>query len=162
MRSFVETIQLSNDLFASSLNKILAKKVPKKKKKQFSLFSQTENIKTSGSMLVFGKPPPPSFPPDMKLLAGATSHLAFLAFHPEEVARQITLIEHDLFKSIKPWECNGQAWAKKDKETKAANILGMILRFNKMSMWVKNTIVMTENLKARVEVLTRFIEIAGV
>lgn len=29
-------------------------------------------------------------------------------------------------------------------------------------MWVKNTIVMTDNLKARVEVLTRFIEISGV
>ena len=40
----------------------------------------------------------------------------------------MTLFEHELFGSIKPWECTGQAWAKNDKETKAPNILGMILR----------------------------------
>ena len=94
MKQLIELIQQSNDLFSNSLNKLVAKK--------------TEKVKSSGSMLVFGKPPPQSYAPDMKLLAGATSHLAFLAFHPEEVARQMTLIEHDLFKSIKPWECTGQ------------------------------------------------------
>jgi len=48
----------------------------------------------------------------------------------EEVARQLTLIEYDLFKAIKPWECLGQAWTKKDKEIKAPNIIAMIKRFN--------------------------------
>ncbi len=52
------------------------------------------------------------------------------------------------------------SWAKKDKETKAPNILGMILRFNKVSMWVKNTIVTTENLKSRTEAVVKFIEVA--
>ncbi len=61
--------------------------------------------------IVFDKPAPPSIEPDVKLLtgnAGRSSHLAILAFHPEEIARQVTLIEHQLFKSIKPWECIAQ------------------------------------------------------
>jgi son of sevenless-like protein len=64
----------------------------------------------------------------MSAHSGTASHLIFLAFHPEEIARQITLIESELFNSIKPWECIGQSWVKKDKETKAPNILGMIWR----------------------------------
>jgi son of sevenless-like protein len=55
-----------------------------------------------------------------------------MAFHPEEMARQLTLIEHDLFKSIKPAECVGQAWNKKDREKRAPNVLRMIQRFNQV------------------------------
>ncbi len=58
--------------------------------------------------------------------------MTFMAFHPEEVARQLTLIEHELFTAIKPWECIGQSWAK--QQHKAGNILNMINRFNKVSI----------------------------
>eukprot|EP01114_Cavostelium_apophysatum_P003195 TRINITY_DN1296_c0_g1_i3.p1 TRINITY_DN1296_c0_g1~~TRINITY_DN1296_c0_g1_i3.p1 ORF type:complete len:979 (+),score=384.94 TRINITY_DN1296_c0_g1_i3:893-3829(+) len=81
-------------------------------------------------------------------------------FNSEEIARQMTLIEDNLYKSIKPWEFFGQAWTKKDKETNSPNILAMIQRFNKVSGWVTTEIVKAENLKMRIQVLTKFIEIA--
>jgi len=148
LRIFIdENVKKDMEIVATTLTKILSKKL--------------DGTQETG--IAFSKSPPESHEVDIKQLTGTTgnsSHLAFLAFHPEEIARQMTLIEWDLFKSIKPWECIGQSWAKKDKETKAPNILGMILRFNKVSMWVKNTIVQTENLKSRTEALTRFIEVS--
>lgn len=41
--------------------------------------------------------------------------------HPEEIARQLTLIEWKMWKEIQPWECLGLAWTKKDKEVRAPN-----------------------------------------
>jgi son of sevenless-like protein len=55
-----------------------------------------------------------------------------LAFHSEEIARQLTLIEFELFQKIKPWEFLGLQWNKKDKDLKAPNILAMIQRFNQV------------------------------
>lgn len=46
-------------------------------------------------------------------------HTSLLDFHPEEIARQITLREWDIWSNLKPWEFLGLAWSKKDKETRA-------------------------------------------
>jgi son of sevenless-like protein len=96
--------------------------------------------------------------------------------HAEEIARQLTIIEYNLYKTIKPWEFFNQSWTKKDKEILSPNILNMIKRFNKVciqvfqfvtcvfqvSNWVATEIVKGENLKARVGVLAKFVEIAEV
>lgn len=84
-------------------------------------------------VLEFPRNPPDPYEPDTKQMSGLSSEMQFLAFHPEEVARQLTLIEFDIFRSIKAGECLAQNWAKKDKQTKAPNILRMIQRFNKVS-----------------------------
>ena len=47
-----------------------------------------------------------------------------------ELAAQITLIEHELFRSIKPNELLGQVWIKNTKEVDAPNILRLIDHFN--------------------------------
>lgn len=82
---------------------------------------------------MFTKPAPKPIEPDIKSLSGCDSQLTFLAFHPEEIARQLTLIEFNIFQSIKPSECMGQCWAKKEKQFKSPNILNMIQRFNKVN-----------------------------
>lgn len=48
----------------------------------------------------------------------------------KEVARQITLIEQNIYRKIKPWELVSLAWTKKDKSL-APNITTMIQHFNK-------------------------------
>jgi len=58
--------------------------------------------------------------------------LSVLDLHPEEVARQITLIDHSLFRAIRPREFLNTAWMKSDKEVRAPGILNMINNFNKV------------------------------
>jgi len=79
--------------------------------------------------------------------------------HPEEVARQLTLIEHELFKGIQPNECIKMKWTK-DNKALAPNIHKMINRFNQVSMWVGCEVVQVEDLKLRAVTLNRFIFIA--
>eukprot|EP01120_Amphizonella_sp_Union-15-10_P012325 TRINITY_DN5451_c0_g1_i1.p1 TRINITY_DN5451_c0_g1~~TRINITY_DN5451_c0_g1_i1.p1 ORF type:complete len:588 (-),score=114.16 TRINITY_DN5451_c0_g1_i1:46-1776(-) len=77
-----------------------------------------------------------------------------------EVARQMTLIEFDLFTKIQPWEFLGQAWTKADKDDKAPNVVAMISRFNVVSKWIATEICSVENQKKRLKVVLRCIEIA--
>eukprot|EP01112_Ceratiomyxa_fruticulosa_P003017 TRINITY_DN13423_c0_g1_i2.p1 TRINITY_DN13423_c0_g1~~TRINITY_DN13423_c0_g1_i2.p1 ORF type:complete len:698 (+),score=159.41 TRINITY_DN13423_c0_g1_i2:79-2172(+) len=84
----------------------------------------------------------------------------FIDFDPTEVARQLTLIEEKIFKSIELKECLGQAWNKADKDELAPNIVTMIRRFNLVSTWVATEIVKAEILKDRATILTKFIAIA--
>ena len=97
---------------------------------------------------------------------------------PIEIARQLTIKEWSLWVEIKPWECLGLAWTKKDKEERAPNgtprelqsvslalnlvvVLAMMDRFNYVSAWVSNTILRTEDHKERVKVVKKFLDIAA-
>jgi len=87
-------------------------------------------------------------------------NFSIFEIHPTEIARQITLVEYNLYKKIKPWECLGQAWNTEEKEQRAPNILAMIDRFNRVSNWVSTEVLKQSVLKKRIKMICKFIEIA--
>jgi hypothetical protein len=105
-----------------------------------------------------------------------------------KVARQITLIEQQLFKAIKPYELQNQCWTKSDKYEKAPNVMNMINHATRVqnslsvhlltcislshktkiewfvveqiSMWVVTEIMKHETVTKRAECCKRFIDVA--
>lgn len=99
---------------------------------------------------------PAPIPPKSK----TANDLKFKDFDPTEVARQLTIIESELYRKIESKECLNQAWNKEDKLEKSPNIVAFIKRFNQVSSWVATEIVRQEKLKDRVSYVKQFILIA--
>jgi hypothetical protein len=79
-----------------------------------------------------------------------------------ELARQMTLLDYELFQRIRPCEYNNLAWTKKNKESLSPNLLRMIRRFNEVSIWVQSTIVNGKSVKKRAAIVDKFVKIAQV
>jgi len=81
---------------------------------------------------------------------------------PEEVARQLTLYEWDIYEKIKPWELLHNAWMKGNKEERAPNVHAFITRFNYISNWIATTICTIEDRSKRVKAVKRALDVAEV
>jgi len=78
--------------------------------------------------------------------------------HPSELARQMTLIEFDIYRRIQPTECLDLRWSKKQES--APNVLELIRRFNLISAVVAYRILQEKETSPRVKVLNFFINVA--
>jgi hypothetical protein len=72
---------------------------------------------------MFSTKPPKSIVPKK-------TNFDFMDLDPLEVARQMTLIDSELYRAIRPHECMGQPWNKPNATTFAPNITKMIQRFS--------------------------------
>jgi len=77
----------------------------------------------------------------------------------EEIARQMCLMDHNIFSSIRPHEFLGQSWKKKNKATEAPNILRIIDHFNKITCWTQAMILYEVHLRKRARILSRLLKI---
>ncbi|XP_049849437.1 ras guanine nucleotide exchange factor A-like [Schistocerca gregaria] len=96
-------------------------------------------------------PPKPLIPTQLK------QPLTLLNIHPEELVRQITLLDSNYFRKINLHEFLNNGWMKPDKERRSPNILIMINSFNNISRWVSSEILRQTSLKQRALTINFFI-----
>ncbi|RKP01474.1 hypothetical protein CXG81DRAFT_11930 [Caulochytrium protostelioides] len=82
-------------------------------------------------------------------------------FDPADVARQLTLMEYELFALVQPREFLNLAWMKPDKEERAPNLLRMTKWSNHVVHWLVSEIVaVRDGHKARAAVFERIVHLA--
>ena len=74
-----------------------------------------------------------------------------------EVARQITLMEFEVFAAIQPSELLQNAWVSKRKEVVSPNVVLLTSRFNKLSNWISNLILQEKKPGSRALIIEYFI-----
>jgi len=92
-------------------------------------------------------------------LHGETS-VDFFDFPALEIARQMSLLEFEVFKNVHPKEFHNQSWNKSSRYTEAPNITKLIDKFNVTSRWITSTVVRTKDLNCRSAVIAKWIQIA--
>lgn len=84
---------------------------------------------------------PRSKPPPVMCLEYTEESVHVMNLHPVEIARQLTLIESDLYRAIRAAELSGLAWTKVHKAEAAPNVLRLIHRSNLVTNWVIRSVL---------------------
>lgn len=84
-----------------------------------------------------------------------------LDLSPVELARQLTIREHELFRKITVRECLGKAWTKSTAAMYAKNVMNVISFQNQLTSWVSDTILKEDHAPLRCLILSFYIELGN-
>ncbi|KAM4876313.1 ral guanine nucleotide dissociation stimulator [Thomomys bottae] len=107
----------------------------------------------------------PSCPSPVATENGLSEKPHLLAFPPDLVAEQFTLMDAELFKKVVPYHCLGSIWSQRDKKGKehlAPTIRATVSQFNNVANCVITTCLGDHSMKApdRARVVEHWIEVA--
>lgn len=113
------------------------------------------------------KYPPSILGKSIKTLRKALSQTSLAGVHvndidPVELARQLTLMENNLFCRILPHEMIGQEFKKKVGTSQAIHVKAMIHCSTQITSWVSDTILNEVDTKKRANILKYWIKVADV
>ncbi|KAJ6232182.1 ras guanine nucleotide exchange factor i-related [Anaeramoeba flamelloides] len=138
------------DQTVSKLNNTMAKTIKKKILRNLELGGQ--DFKNSTFMT---DPPEPKVPKNI-----FSPDLSLFDIDEEEIARQLTLFEFQIYQKIRPPELLNLAWSKAKLKYRAPNVIALIHRFNEVSSWVVTTILKSERVRERARIIVRFCKLA--
>eukprot|EP00026_Physarum_polycephalum_P002714 Phypoly_transcript_02722.p1 GENE.Phypoly_transcript_02722~~Phypoly_transcript_02722.p1 ORF type:complete len:821 (+),score=152.14 Phypoly_transcript_02722:35-2497(+) len=99
-------------------------------------------------------------PPDPKIPKNIFSlYLDLFDVDEEEIARQMTLIDFEIYESIKMSELLNQSWNKAKLRHRSPNVIRMINRFNDVSHWVVTSILRVEKIRDRARTMAKLVRV---
>eukprot|EP00698_Gefionella_okellyi_P024082 TRINITY_DN8408_c0_g1_i1.p1 TRINITY_DN8408_c0_g1~~TRINITY_DN8408_c0_g1_i1.p1 ORF type:complete len:626 (+),score=142.47 TRINITY_DN8408_c0_g1_i1:55-1932(+) len=141
-------LQFAHTVIAGAgLNKFAAQLV--------QLVTKKMNPVSKGPPVIEGKMPKPLIP--RALVAGAIN---LLDLHPQELARQLCILEFDLFSMIPHDELMCQRWTKPGSQFRAQHVHQAITHFNVVSRWVSDSVLSDSTPKGRANVIQHFVTVA--
>jgi hypothetical protein len=96
------------------------------------------------------------------VLPKSLKRFTLLDLDPLETARQLTLMEMNIFLKIQPIELMKQEWSKKNTTSLAVNVRAMTAMSTKITGWVICTILQEADVKRRANILKYFIKVGEV
>ncbi|KAF9303287.1 hypothetical protein BGZ74_004053 [Mortierella antarctica] len=88
--------------------------------------------------------------------------IRFMDLDPLEFARQLTIMEANMYNKIKPVECLAKAWTSEDPEVaaKAVNIKKIIETSNLYANWINEIVLSEKEVKKRALIIRHLITVA--
>jgi CRP-like cAMP-binding protein len=89
-----------------------------------------------------------------------SKNMTLMEIHPEELARQLTLMEEEIFIQIRPREFLKQAWNKGNHEVNAPFVTRLTRNFNKLINWITTEVLKSSDASLRAETIAHFVKTA--
>ena len=93
------------------------------------------------------------------MILSEKTYFDILTTDSKEIAIELTNISYNIFSKIKPKELLQGVFTKKNKKELSPNIVEVTNRFNKLSFWAMEEILMYDKAKFRIQVVEKFIDI---